>query len=85
MFLNARLAPWSEDKARTKKALKEVLTSPGADPRSVEFYVETYGRSGYIYADELSPGDTLTVTNHPARTWFASVTFDPTTRRVRVS
>lgn len=60
----------------TKKALKEAAdTFPEAirvqDPALLDSWL-TYGKE-YFSLREMKIGDVITVTNHPKRSWFATI------------
>ena len=57
--------------ARTKKELREKLAS---DPSAVSIEDPSVFRPRYFGADEMTIGQRETVTNHPKRSWFATVT-----------
>lgn len=67
-YMSAHPASW--ENIKTKKDLKERVKEKGD---RVEFHVSHMMQEGLSTLAELPPGTILQVTNHPKRSWFASV------------
>jgi hypothetical protein len=72
-YVNAHPAPW--EGISSKKDLKAKMAEKGG---KVEFSLQDmeYGFGTTATIQELPAGSALTVTNHPKRSWFATVTLE---------
>lgn len=71
-YVNAHPAPW--ENISSKKSLKDEMVRKEG---KVEFHLQDmeFGFGTTATIQELPAGVALTVTNHPKRSWFATVTY----------